>query len=90
MQYGFFAHWMTKAYGPVTGFNDWCQERHSTKTILLKEFYVQLVTVAINVTLLVCAADHHAAVVPLLLGAGRAAINRYLLPAESTAENYAT
>jgi len=38
-------------------------------------------------TLLAFAADHHAAVVPLLLGAGCAAIDRYPLPAGPTAAN---
>jgi len=38
-------------------------------------------------TLLAFAADHHAAVVPLLLEAGCAAIDRYPLPAGPTAAN---
>ena len=38
-------------------------------------------------TLLAYAADRRAAAAPLLLGAGRAAIDRYLLPAGRTAAN---
>jgi len=41
---------------------------------------------AVNVTLLAFDAERRAAA-PLLLGAGRAAIDRYLLPAGRTAAN---
>jgi len=42
---------------------------------------------AVNMTLLTSAADHHAAVAPLLLGAGHVVIDRYLLPAWPTVAN---
>jgi len=51
---------------------------------------VQPSTAAGNETLLAFAADRHAAAAPLLLGAGRAAIERYLLPARPTAANSLT
>jgi len=43
--------------------------------------------VAVNVTLLAFAAHRRAAEAPLLLSAGRAATDRYLLPAGPTAAN---
>jgi len=53
----------------------------------MRQVCVQPSTAAVNVTLLAFAADRRAAAAPLLLRAGRAAIDRYLLPAGSTAAN---
>jgi len=53
----------------------------------VSQVWVQPHTAARNVTLLAFAADCRAAAAPLLLGAGRAAIDRYLLPAGATAAN---
>ena len=52
-----------------------------------KQVRVQPPTPAVNVTLLGFATDRRAAAAPLLLGAGHAAIDRYLLPDWLTAAN---
>jgi len=52
-----------------------------------KQVRVQPPTPAVNVTLLTFTADRRAAAAPLLLGAGHATIDRYLLPDGPTAAN---
>jgi len=58
--------------------------RYATR---IKQVGVQPPTAAVNAALLAFAAERRAAEAPLLPGASRAAVDRYLLPAGPTAAN---